>query len=115
MTFTIADVLAWARTKPANEEYDFIHAGVCALGQYARSRGISKDDAACELYRCKFAPEVFYLLRCAANGTYRDGGCTFGGFVKRLEKILPASPVSDTWTKAAAYGAVDQLVREFGA
>ena len=101
--FTIADVLAWARTKPADEEYNFVCAGVCALGQYAQARGMSEDDAACELYRGRFERRDFMQLRDAANGISLDGGCTFGGFVKRLEALLPKSE----WLTPETYLAAD--------
>jgi hypothetical protein len=103
--FTIADVLAWARTKPADEEYDFLDPGVCALGLFARERrGFSKRSAAHERYRGLVALE----LRNAVQGVGRGYGperWTFGALVTRLEALLPAEPVSDTWTKADAYTA----------
>jgi hypothetical protein len=102
--FTIADVLAWARTKPADEAYPFISAHGCALGQYAREmRGFSSTEAVCERYR----PLVSNDLFDAALGAYyrwpKCTGKTFGELVARLETLLPAEPVSDTWTRADAY------------
>lgn len=101
--FTIADVLAWARTKPADERYDFIKADVCALGQFAREMlGVSRDDAACGDYERGIPPE---LLR-AANSD--DAGCTFGAFVMRLEALAPETVVTKSnWAAIDAYLLVD--------
>jgi hypothetical protein len=37
--FTIADVLVWARTKPADEAYNYVDARDCALCQFLRETG----------------------------------------------------------------------------
>ena len=79
--FSVADVLAWARTKPADETYEFTSAGTCALGQYAREvAGASAWEACCGIYESRVPRE---LMR-AAN----MGNATFGKFVARLEAIV---------------------------
>lgn len=104
--FTIADVLAWARTKPADEEYNFIRSGVCALGQYAREVcGFSLGDAACGYYSEFVSPD---LLHAAAGSS--DDECTFGLFVARLEALCPSAPVKQPdWAKLGAYMADIEL------
>lgn len=37
--FTVADVLAWARTKPADEQFDYGDADKCAIAQFGRDTG----------------------------------------------------------------------------
>jgi hypothetical protein len=103
--FTIADVLAWARTKPADERYCFTSSGGCALGQFAREmRGFSLMVAARGGYNHLVSRELFD----AAQGAYpRFKYCgpdrlTFGAFVRRLETLAPA-PVSETWSAIDAY------------
>ena len=102
--FTIADVLAWARTKPAEERYDFTEPSTCALGQFAREvRGYSKLSAAREDYGLLVSPE----LRRAAQGDGnipRNVKWTFGALVTRLEALCPDQVVTPSeWTKLDAY------------
>lgn len=95
--FTLFDVLAWARTKPADEAYDFVHAETCALGQFAREKlGISEADAKCGLYEIR-CPKA---LIEAANGFHGSIGWTFGALVTRLEALCPRSE----WVRVEAYG-----------
>lgn len=96
--FTIADVLAWARTKPADERYEVYSAGICALGQF----GTATDRA--YLHTC-YAPE--HELGIAglneALGFVRLER-TFGALVKRLEALLPETAAAPSeWTHLAAY------------
>ena len=98
--FSVSDVLAWARTRPADELYDFGDADNCAIAQFGRATdrphlvGVSSNI---------FTPE----LRRALHPGTAERGCSigfyrFGGLVTRLEALLPAA-VSDTWTKAESY------------
>lgn len=41
--FTVADVLAWARTKPAGERYNYMDNSNCALCQFLRETGRAKQ------------------------------------------------------------------------
>jgi hypothetical protein len=93
--FTISELLEWARTKPADEEYDYIDAAYCAFGQFLReTRGWS--ELQCYYHdpvdTPEFDPKIDGALQQSRN---------FGALVARLEALLPAP--SDTWTKANAY------------
>jgi hypothetical protein len=94
--FTIAELLAWARTKPVNERYDFTNSRICALAQFGRATNrahlIGPDGTAA---LCHW-PE----LQDAVAG----GEETFGALVERLEalSLTCAVPKSD-WASVAAY------------
>jgi hypothetical protein len=89
--FTVADVLAWARTKPADEEYDYCSNGSCAIAQFVRETGRSANpyvagngwgSGGYDSNGC--LPNRFDdRLRDAAN----DSDETFGGLVERLEGL----------------------------
>jgi hypothetical protein len=113
--FTIADVLAWARTKPADETYDYVSNFHCALAQFLKATGRSVypmvgpydwDDYADETMR---PPLGTYPLSDALNSAVSDEGsfpkdCTFGGLVKRLEALCPETVTTPSeWTKLDAY------------
>jgi hypothetical protein len=102
--FTVSDVLAWARTKPADERYDFTHAGECALGQFAREvRGYSKLDADCGFYE-DHGLVSDALLEAAAGPEDSGDWQTFGAFVERLEQVCPTTPVTrSNWLSIDAY------------
>lgn len=96
--FSLFDVLVWARTKPADETYDFTNSRQCALAQFGAATGrqhlIGKDGT--ELLR------LWPALKEAVNpGTWGKYPTEFtlGALVKRLEALCPPSE----WTKADAY------------
>jgi hypothetical protein len=95
--FTVADVLAWARTKPADEEYNLIDAGNCALGQFFQeTRGLT----CAELY----ANDPYQEIEDTALGKALCFSKTFGGLVQRLEKLCPETPVTQSeWSRLDAY------------
>ena len=87
--FTIADVLAWARTKPADERYNYCDSFKCAVAQFGRDTGRShligigdlRDD-----YR-----ELYEVVNPSFYGPDRiewDYSLTFAGLVKRLEALV---------------------------
>lgn len=96
--FTLADVLAWARTKPAGEEYCYTDPFNCAMCRFLRETGRAQvpwvvwdrwgDDAAGGASHT-FDRGVFDAIskRCEtrSNGS---GMWTFGGLADRLEKAL---------------------------
>lgn len=110
--FSIADVLKWARTKPADGGYYYGDCNDCALCHFLIDTGRSK------------APQVSpYLSPEDSTAGWRHEGQdyserrhypyvledalatahTYGELADLLEAILPAEPISDTWTKADAY------------
>jgi hypothetical protein len=78
--FTVADVLAWARTKPSGEDYNFRDARNCALAQFGIATGrrhlvgVGEVDA------------KYPAIYGAVNPLEDD--FTFGGLVKRLEALV---------------------------
>ena len=83
-SFTYA-ILEWARTKPADEAYDYADAQNCAVAQYGQYCG--RDDLI-GLDPFDFM-DRFPLVERAANPDF-PGPMTFGGFAKRLEEALAA-------------------------
>jgi hypothetical protein len=120
--FTIADVLAWARTKPADARYDYGDPNNCALCQFLSDTGraerptvemwgpidwsptdefpgkwMDKATGVGTVYPREWEPAL------AGDDTFSgdEESWTFGQLVERLEALLPA--VSDTWTKSDSY------------
>jgi hypothetical protein len=88
--FTIADVLAWARTKPADERYDYMNSCDCALAQFSRHIGLPI-----------FNPRRSEMERYQNLGKHLIAEPqTFGALANRLGELCP---VSDTWTTPDAY------------
>lgn len=117
--FTVAELLAWARTKPAGERYDYGDVNNCALCQFLRETGReSNPSVGGESYylsgRRVTLPEDIGDAVLAA-GDYDDFGnrWTFGRLVKRLEALCPATPVTPSdWSRLDAYLTDIELVRE---
>jgi hypothetical protein len=97
--FTVADVLAWARTKPADEEYDFCDPGNCAIAQFGRETGrAGLSNLACfELEAVR--PGLLDALN--PGYTHRCGFYSYGGLVERLEALAPAEP--SPWLNPQTY------------
>jgi hypothetical protein len=93
--FTIEELLAFARSKPADERYDFCDAGFCAIAQFGRATNrphlINLGDIGI------YSEPV--RLAVMASGCSTDW--TFGKLAVRLSVLLPA--ISDTWTRPDAY------------
>lgn len=98
--FDLQQLLAWARTKPADEGYDYADYRNCAICQFLRETGRCDDPAVSENHwRDRTAYPIAYRyfedrLRIAANHDEQ----TFGALVTRLEALIP-----NTWTKVDAY------------
>lgn len=79
--FTVDEFAAWARTKPADEPYDYRGGINCALEQFLRETGrATKPYVRCFTYRCddgvtRFIPEPLDDALPAL---------TFGELVERL-------------------------------
>lgn len=101
--FTIADVLAWARTKPANERYDYCSNGQCALAQFLRATGRAADPQVVS-WAWQDGWSEYQPLPNGAAWAANHGPDTFGNFVKNLETLVPKEerPASP-WLKADAY------------
>ena len=95
--FSIPEFLAWARTKPADEVYNVNNPSVCALGQYGTATGRNFVCASPE-----YKLGIRGLERALGFGQNSDAW-TFGQLVTRLEALLPAPVISDTWTRPDAY------------
>ena len=93
--FSIPQFLAWARTKPADERYDYWDTRNCAMCQFLRDRGLPVraaggdggwEDADEQWHE---APQRIPL---AAEPH------TYGALVTRLEKLCPSE-----WVSVEAY------------
>jgi hypothetical protein len=112
--FTIADVLAWARTKPADEVYNYADFRNCAICQFLKETGRCADPAVTgSRWRCRSRGGRIYAsfdkrINAAANGPrYKD---TFGELVERLEKLCPETHVPPSaWARLDAYMADIEL------
>jgi hypothetical protein len=92
--FTIADVLAWARTKPADEAYNWMEPANCAIAQFGKATNRPHLVSVGRLSTVIADDNIYFPVVHSK---------TFGQLVAQLEVALRAEPVSDTWTKADAY------------
>lgn len=93
--FTLADVLAWARTKPATERYPYMDCFECVICQFLRDTGRAEEpvvemngewsDATRPNGPFCASPRAVNIA--AQNNMERDSW-TFGAFADRLEKAL---------------------------
>jgi hypothetical protein len=83
--FTVADVLAFARSKPADEAYDYEDPCCCALGQFIRD-ALGTDDY-CLGNLTVAIGGVCRPIPSTLHKALRFGDWTFGALVKRLEAI----------------------------
>jgi hypothetical protein len=103
--FTIADVLAWARTKPARERYDYLDPNNCAVALFGRETGRAY------LVGIGSLSIRYPALYDVAAGDMASCELTFGALAERCEAALATKPTNDAWTKADAY-LTDELARE---
>ena len=104
--FTISDVLAWARTKPADERYDYENPRNCALCQFLRETGRCDAPAVSSGYGWGEASAPMRSRRQYPSELESplSRSDTFGGLVKRLEAICPDTVVTPSeWPKLDAY------------
>jgi hypothetical protein len=101
--FTLPEFLAWARTKPAGEAYDFCDSDMCAVAQFGASTGRTHLVGLLSSELRALDPD----LEGAVLDTGRPGiiaDWTFGALVTRLEALLPETVINETnWTKLPAY------------
>lgn len=103
--FTIADVLAWARTKPADERYNYSDLDNCALCQFLRDTGRAiRPEAGGSFW------SGVNSLGETIGGDIQTGldralvAQTFGALVTRLEALCPETGVTPSnWARLDAY------------
>ena len=107
--FSIGDVLAWARTKPAGERYNYGDNENCALCHFLRETGRCATPFVggygWSVSEAEWDPGTpqFQLSNRLGNALV-DGGWTYGGLAKRLEKLVPETPITRSdWTRLDAY------------
>jgi hypothetical protein len=110
--FTIADVLAWARTKPADEQYYYADSSTCALAQFgmatARPQCVGLDGT--KLLQA--LPDLKEALNPGPTTLRRKLPCgmSYGALVERLEALCPETPVTQSnWTAIGAYLDAEQV------
>jgi hypothetical protein len=85
--FTIADVLAWARTKPADERYNYVDPHNCAISQFLRDTGRAVTPVVNQMSwwdEEDGEPQTYpWEISSAAN----QGSDDFGTFVANLESL----------------------------
>lgn len=100
--FKIADVLAWARTKPADEEYDYWSCDNCVLAQFAKERGLPTTGAGGFGWYDAAGHEHEIIPR--RSGVAASDPHTFGAFAKRLEALVPETVIARSdWSRLDAY------------
>lgn len=102
--FTVRDVLEWARTKPADEQYDFTEASDCAVAQFGKATGRPHLVG----LPCSEVAALNPQLLAVVTAIGEDA--TFGALVRRLEKLCPETPFKLTeWARLDAYMADIEL------
>lgn len=97
--FTIAEFLAFCRSKPADEEYCFVNARACAIAQFGEATG---------------RPHLVGLLSggipfglCDIVNPLR-GDHTFGALAERLEALVQETPAKPSqWLSPETYLSAD--------
>lgn len=109
--FTVADVLAWARTKPADERYSYADPANCALCHFLRDTGRSSDplvkpycDGIDGGWRTRKSGDVSYSPYPSEIEPALELGRTFGGLVAILEGLAPQTEMTPiNWLSIDAY------------
>ena len=88
---TVEEFLAWAKTKPADEEYDYIDNKNCAFGQFLQSKGYTKVSV---VPYCWDSAEIQDqpipdIIQLSLNGG-GEWDETFGNLVEELERRMIA-------------------------
>lgn len=79
--FSVAEFLAWARTKPADQPYGVTVPDHCALGQFGQATG---RPCLAEYYDPDQCLSTFGLNDALG---FSGGSLTFGALAKRLEAL----------------------------
>ncbi len=116
--FTIKDVLEWARTKPADERYNYTMPMSCALCHFLRDTGRCAEPIirpfidGCDFFgwRSVSSGDRLYKPYDAALEPALMKGGTFGGLVRLLEALCPETPVTQSnWSAIDAYLTAEQV------
>jgi hypothetical protein len=98
--FSVADVLAWARTKPAGEVYNYVDPTNCALCQFLRETGRATEPNVNPFtWRDGVKATKRFSLPNGLDAALSED--TFGALATRLEALIP-EPRS-VWTHQVAY------------
>jgi hypothetical protein len=99
--FTVADVLAWARTKSGS--YEYLDNTNCALCQFLRETGREHRPYVTGYHWGSVKAPLFTVIPRELQGPLCEG--TFAGLVARLEKLCPETPVvtKSDWLAIDAY------------
>jgi hypothetical protein len=104
--FTVADVLAWARAKPAAERYNYGDPRNCALCHFLRDTGRASIPTVSQLFGWGESGAPLSARRpypVELEPALVEGG-TFGGLAKLLEAICHDTPVTQSdWAAIDAY------------
>lgn len=103
--FTIADVLAWARTKHPSEGYDYGDNDNCALCQFLRETGRASEPSVGGLTWSEWrGKSLLYSRPIPIPLNTALIGATFGNLVQRIEALCPEAIVTPSeWTRLDAY------------
>lgn len=120
--FTVADVLAWARTKPADGRYDYDSSTRCALCCFLRETGratspvVDMEVFGKARWRDRYGTggqQYDIAIDAAVRGVtkdelndngYNEDLWTYGKLVSRLEALCPETPITESnWAAIDAY------------
>lgn len=79
--------IAWLKTKPADEEYNFVDARHCAAAQYLQSVGVPVAMSEVDFPSNSEPGSPSWWLEEIVNGGYR---CTFGAALERAHTVAAA-------------------------
>jgi hypothetical protein len=104
--FTVADVLAWARTKPANEQYCYDDNGYCAIARFLKETGRAREPGVGSLTWVDWAepPHISHPLSRELNRAVLARPWAFDALVSRLEAIIQEAPAEPSpWINPQTY------------
>ncbi len=99
--FTITDVLAWARAKPADERYRYGDVGNCALCRFLRETGRCSNPSVGGAY-WRDASLPFHMNPIPEKLHLALVRQTFGALVEAIEALCPEVAKAD-WAAIDAY------------
>jgi hypothetical protein len=99
--FSLSEILAWARMKPADEAYRYTSSRDCAVCQFLRETGRCRTPSISsnrwyDYEAAKYEPHYFddridtAANWASVNNEKYNGTATFAEFADELEKVLSA-------------------------